>query len=129
IGIGAAGTPSEQRHVEADNRRVQDLRAIAWAIHSWRQRNGLNQPSLNQLGNPLPTSLSELVGKGINALQALDPETRKPYEYRVRAGRVYELCAAFSGPAETDQVPGTRFWNHGKGRTCFTLNASQAPAW
>lgn len=129
IGIGVAGTPSEQRHLEADNRRVQDLRAIAWAIYSGRQPNGLNQPSLNQSGNPLPTSLSELVGKGINASQALDPETKKPYEYRVRAGTVYELCATFSGPAETHQVPGAQFWNHGKGRTCFTLNASQPPVW
>src|SRR5207248_386803 len=99
-----------------------------WAIHSWRQRNSLNQPSLNQSGNPLPTSLSELLGKGINASQTLDPETKKSYEYRVRAGTVYELCGTFSGPAEIDQVPGTQFWNHRQGRTCFTLNASQAPA-
>jgi len=124
VGIGVAGTPSEQRHIEADRRRVQDLRAIASAVHSWRQRNGLNLPP-----SPLPAGLSELIGKGINLSQTLDPETKTAYEYHVSSGTSYELCAMFSGPEEADQVPGRQFWNHGKGRTCFTLDASLQPVW
>lgn len=132
IGFGVAGSPSEQRHIEADSRRVQDLRAIAWALHSWRERTALNQPPLNQpssnvSGNQLPASLSELVGKGINSSQTFDPETKTPFEYHVKVGTVYELCGTFSGPAEAGQVPASQFWDHGKGRTCFTLNASQPP--
>ncbi|MBV8812744.1 MAG: hypothetical protein JO033_29075 [Acidobacteriaceae bacterium] len=129
IGIGVAGTPSAQRRIEADSRRVQDLRAIAQAVQSWHQRAALNQPLSNQSGKQLPATLSELIGKGISQSQTLDPETKTPYEYRVRADMRYDLCATFSGAEESDQVPGTQFWHHGEGLTCFTLDPSQQPVW
>jgi len=124
VAMGVAGTPSQQRHVEADRRRVQDLAAIAFAVHSWRQHTGLNPPS-----SPLPASLSELIGKGINLSQTLDPETGTAYEYHIRSGTTYELCATFSAPEEAEQVPRMPFWDHGKGRNCLTLDASQQSVW
>lgn len=122
IGLGIAGTPAVQRRIEADHRRVQDLRAISQAIHFRYQRDGKS-------GEPLPATLSELAGKGIQPAQTSDPETGASYEYRVKSGTVYELCAVFSGPQEADQFRQTQFWYHEQGRTCFTLDASTPPAW
>ncbi len=122
IGLGIAGTPAVQRGMEADHRRIQDLRGITGAVHSWYQRSGKS-------AQPLPAALPELVGKGIARSQTEDPETGRPYEYRVKAGTVYELCAVFSGPQEEDQVRQTQFWYHAKGRTCFTLDGSTQPVW
>jgi len=118
IGLGVAGTPSAQRHVEADNHRVQDLRTIGWAMHNLQQRPG-------KLTEALPASLGELVGKGVTQAQIVDPETGKLYEYREKSGTLYELCAVFSGPQEA----ATQFWYHGKGRVCYSLDAAAAPAW
>jgi uncharacterized membrane protein YidH (DUF202 family) len=57
IGLGVAGTPSEQRHIEADMRRVQDLRSIASAIHLWHKRAEMGKSS-----PVLPASLGDLAG-------------------------------------------------------------------
>lgn len=67
IGLGVAGSPATQRHAEADNRRVQDLRLMAQR----RFNKAQNQPILR------------------------DPETGAPYEYRALEGTIYELCASF----------------------------------
>ncbi|HSU31088.1 MAG TPA: DUF5671 domain-containing protein [Bryobacteraceae bacterium] len=124
IGIGVAGTPYQQRHAEADRKRVQDLSGIADAVYSWHQRAALNRSLA-----PLPPSVAGLVGKGIYLSQTVDPETRVPYEYHLKSNSEYELCATFSDPEEVQLRPATQFWHHGKGRTCFTLDASQRPAW
>ena len=129
IGLGVAGTPSGQRSIEADNRRVQDLRAIASALHSWHSRAVSNQPEVSRSSKQLPGSVSELIGRGIDASQAVDPETKAAYEYRVRSDSTYELCATFSATSEEDRVHRTQFWYHGKGRSCFVLNASLTPGW
>jgi hypothetical protein len=122
IGLGVAGTPAVQRRIEADHRRVQDLRAIAVALHSWRQRAGAT-------AGPLPAAITELAGKGIQRSQTSDPETGRPYEYLVGSGSLYRLCAVFSSPQEEDQLRRTQFWYHDKGRTCFPLDASNQPPW
>ncbi|MDR3698447.1 MAG: DUF5671 domain-containing protein [Candidatus Sulfopaludibacter sp.] len=122
IGLGVAGTPAVQRGMQADHRRIQDLRAITWGVHAWYQRAGRS-------AEPLPASLPELVAKGISQSQTADPQTGRQYEYRVKTGTGYELCAAFSGRQEEDQVRQTQFWYHAKGRTCFTLDASTQPVW
>ena len=118
LGFGVAGTPAVQRHIEADQKRTQDLRGIASAIYYRRRQN--------QSFTPLPATIHELIGRGIQASESIDPETKNPYEYRVTSSSGYELCATFAGPEES---PRARFWHHGKGRACFTLDASQQPAW
>ena len=70
-----------------------------------------------------------LAGKGINSSQIVDPETKASYEYHVRSGSVYELCATLSDAEEPELGVATQFWHHGKGRTCFTMDASQPPVW
>jgi hypothetical protein len=129
IGLGVAGTPAEQRHMEADARRVQDLQSIANAIKLWHQRAkiGTSSPTL-------PLSLSDLAGKGVNPSQVnpsqiVDPESKIPYEYRATSNTAYELCASFAAAEEANRVRTTQFWHHGKGRTCFILDVSQPPVW
>jgi hypothetical protein len=124
VGLGVAGTPSEQRHIEADIKRLQDLRGIAAAINSWYTPAQFEKSSAL-----LPPTLTALAGKGLNPSQIVDPETNTAYEYRVKSGTTYELCAIFSAAGEENPGSVTHFWLHGKGRSCFILDASQAPFW
>jgi hypothetical protein len=124
MGIGVAGTPSAQRHMEADQRRVQDLRGIAYAVQSWHKRAESDKSFA-----PLPPSLVALESRGISFSRAVDPETNASYEYHVKSDTGYELCATFSGAHEPDPGAAAQFWYHGKGRTCFILDASRTPAW
>jgi hypothetical protein len=124
IGLGVAGSPSAQRHFEADAKRVQDLRTIASAINTWhgRAQRGSSPTSL-------PASLSDLSAGGFASLNAVDPESKVSYVYRPKAGSEYELCATFYAAEENNQFRATQFWSHGKGQTCFSLDASRPPAW
>ncbi len=107
-----AGTPGAQRHIEADSRRVTDLRQIASAVFVYQAQNG-----------SIPSSLSNpLIRRRLGANAATDPETGAPYEYRPRGAAKYQLCAAFRS-ASTDLAS---FWNHPAGRNCFDLDATQA---
>ena len=123
-GFGLAGTPSAQRLLEADKRRVQNLRTIASSIHTRFERLHTAQP-----GKPLPSSLGELASYGLNSAQSKDPQTQALYDYRPTAGSNYDLCATFSAASERDRVPMSEFWYHGRGTTCFTLDASAGPTW
>jgi hypothetical protein len=122
LGLGIAGVPSAQRRIEADNRRVQDLRRIADVLYARQSRAASGRPVV-------PLTLAALVGQGISPSQTADPETKIPYEYRVKSDTTYELCATFAGAEEPDSAPTTQFWHHGKGRTCFTLDVSRPPVW
>jgi hypothetical protein len=114
VGLGVVGTPGIQRRLQADLRRVENLQAISRAVY---QRVRL-------AGEPMPETDAQLVGKW----QDTDPETGKRYEYRVKSGTQYELCAVFDEPAEQNPYP-SQFWHHDRGRTCFTLDAKTSPAW
>ncbi len=124
IGLGVAGTPSTQRRLEADAKRVQDLRTIAYAINGWHRR-----AELQRLSTPLPASLNDLPGRGVVSSNIVDPESKVPYVYRPKEGTEYELCATFSAAEESSQLRSTQFWSHGKGENCFTLDASRPPIW
>ncbi|MBV9677404.1 MAG: hypothetical protein JO185_13790, partial [Acidobacteriaceae bacterium] len=67
VGLTVAGMPSAQRHIEADRRRVQNLRAIASAVYSWRGRSTPERSFAL-----LPPSPSALVGQGITSSQIVD---------------------------------------------------------
>jgi len=122
VGLGLAGTPSVQRRIEADGSRVENLRGIAYAVQSWHSHAITNHSS-----EPLPRSLSELAGKGVTALELSDPETKRPYEYRVQSDTAYQLCAVFSAADEPDEQHQSQFWNHRRGRTCFTVDVTENP--
>jgi len=127
IGLGVAGTPSAQRRLQADIKRVQDLRGIAFAVKAWRDHAGLaNSTPI------MPAALSAIQAKGaLSATQLADPETNAPYDYRVISGPRYELCASFSTRQPDGRYPGPEppFWHHDKGRECFLLDASKSVPW
>jgi Domain of unknown function (DUF5671) len=117
IGLGVAGTPSQQRRIEADRKRVEDLRNVAYAI---QRRHGQDPQAT------LPATLADLK---LPTPRLADPETNAPYEYRRGAGNSYELCANFSAESSADgarEYYPSNLWAHGKGRSCFALDASKA---
>jgi hypothetical protein len=109
FGLTTAGTPAIQRRIEADNRRVEDLRSLASRLS--------NMPTL-------PGSIATL------DWPRKDPETGKPYEYRLKNDHDYELCATFNtaGDASTHWSTGG-FWAHPKGHACFALEKSRPVPW
>lgn len=121
IGLAVAGTPGQQRQVEADTKRIEDLKSVATGIKVWH----LQTPNA-----PLPASLNQLARSGRFPLQRIsDPETHAAYEYHPRTGTTYELCANFSSNGAADQRSAgfyhSDFWLYGKGRTCFVLDATE----
>ncbi len=105
------GPPGHARLVALDQQRITDLDNIATEMHD---RFG---GTTGGLPNRLPHSL-----------EANDPATRRPYEFRKIDAKNYMLCARFSLAAESEaieqQSPFPRNWPHGAGRTCYTFNVS-----
>lgn len=112
LGLVATGTPSQQRHIEADNRRVQDLRLIAGGLSAM---------------TTLPISLSQAATLRPD-LRIVDPETGAPYGYIAKSAKEYELCTTFAGASDRSQY-GSTFWSHPKGRACFEFEIARPVPW
>jgi hypothetical protein len=111
LGFVRIGGPSAQRMLRADQKRIDDLYQLSQHIQN-RWGSG---------DRALPHDLGELSGVPIS-----DPVTRAPYEYRVKEGSQYELCAAFSAPSKNDNTTSTRDpWSHPAGRYCISLDAAR----
>lgn len=111
LGFVQIGGPGAQRLLRADEKRLEDLYQLHQQIEIRARSNG-NLP---------PHDLSELSGVAIS-----DPMTRAAYEYHVKEGSKYELCATFSAASRNDTVPSNRdAWSHPAGRHCFPLDATQ----
>lgn len=136
------GTPSSQRALRMDQKRIEDLQNIqSQVITYWQQRE------------KLPLAFSDLIDP-LNSWQVIprDPEFQKGlnYEYSKIADLEFSLCATFSQPipqgwqenggaypqpigmytkdASVSSVGGSmpvsfgaqnENWSHGAGRTCF----------
>lgn len=108
------GGPSNQRLVQADSKRVQNLVALAFQVNNkWTSSNHI-----------LPSSMDSPQANSLN-----DPLTHQPYEYHAESENEYELCATFDRDNRKDTpADQNTFWNHPKGHFCFTLDPSQPPA-
>lgn len=108
--IAVMGSPSRQRLMRLDERRVDDLDRIANAIQAYHAQHG-----------SVPASLAALAAEpGVRVPQ--DPESRQPYGYEVLGKTEYRLCAQFdTDTAEsTEPQPWLRpSWVHGRGKQCF----------
>ncbi|MGA7921451.1 MAG: DUF5671 domain-containing protein [Candidatus Acidiferrales bacterium] len=111
LGFWAIGAPKNQRTLRADAKRVQDLYQVSGQIRiHWNSR-----------AHTLPESVSQLPGVAL-----VDPITRTPYDYQVKDGSRYELCATFSQPSQQkDATSRPSIWAHPAGYHCFTLNAAE----
>jgi hypothetical protein len=127
-GLILVGPPDEVRKKRLDEVRVRDLRALTTAIANFRRTNGR-----------LPEDLSRLQQAVLGpAVRMSDPVSGEAYEYRISAmANNYDLCAVFEAEGRyeirpPDGVVGivasptliSPFWNHGRGRHCFTLGAT-----
>jgi hypothetical protein len=112
IGFQSLGTRQNQRDIQADARRNEDLRAIAQLMYG---------------PHPLPASLDDLPNKA--SLRLKDPVTGAAYEYHRKSDVEFELCATFVTSTPAAQYPwGNAFWMHPRGRHCYQL-ARNAPVY
>jgi uncharacterized protein DUF5671 len=114
LGFLSLGGPSNQRLVQADSRRVQNLVMLAFQVNNkWNSSNHV-----------LPSNL-----EGLSTSSIKDPVTHRPYEYHAQSANEYELCATFDRDNRKDAPSAENtFWNHSKGHFCFALDPSQPPA-
>ena len=123
-GLGYAlfltGTPGNQRDIRLDLDRVSHLGNISRNIDLYWE---LNQE--------LPEDLQQMSDPRYFIRRIDDPETGRPYEYRVLEDGNYELCAEFATDTaalnDRDRTFSERTWDHGAGSTCFSLEAQSKP--
>lgn len=127
-GLIVSGTPSQERARQFDNRRINDLQQLSQAIDQFWTRNAR-----------LPETLADMQNRREYYVPSVeDPRTKESYEYRVTAGKTYELCAGFESDASSESPQdmyarpyyakeGANFWSHGKGRVCYTIEAQNVP--
>ncbi len=114
-GLILVGPPARERIRRLDDRRVEDLRALARAVDVYWTRQ-----------KSLPASLEELTAEEDFARRTRDPETEALYEYRVLGDKEYELCAHFSRAMnERETLLQPDFWDHPSGRWCYQLEARE----
>ena len=140
VGLYLAGSPNKERARRFDQQRLNDLQSITYAVDFFYDNN-----------RRLPDSLSELATGSVKGQyyvsSIVDPESGVPYEYVVKGGADYDLCAIFALPS-TESDPSAPYparpvpagidsdgtskplmpvnpWEHPAGRHCFGLNAEQ----
>ena len=114
-------SPSKQRDRRIDERRTEQLDAIADAVDAWTREH-----------KRLPTSLAELSKQPGASLAIVDPVTGAPYDYQAVSERGYRVCARFA-TSTSDRGPGSnpiswneQHWMHPAGRHCFDRKAGQS---
>ena len=137
-GFAAVGSPSTQRAIRFDQRRVSDLSNLQWQVISYWQNKGSLPASLADLEDPIS-------GSGM----VKDPETEAPYGYVRKSATTFELCADFSrvsqdlaGRGDYGYGGGLMFptrsyypspdgeqWTHEAGNVCFerTIDPDRYP--
>jgi hypothetical protein len=105
-------SPSAQRKVALDQRRVQDLMQVSHAIDAW-----------SNVHDTLPPDLATVASERGSRLPVVDPVTGKPYGYEATGKGHYRLCADFqTDTADTGEpavfAPLSEWW-HGVGYHCF----------
>jgi hypothetical protein len=114
ISFAKFGSPADQRLVAFDDRRSEDLEAIARVIRNrWTAARG-EKPALPQTLRELPESAT---------LRLYDPVTGEPYRYAPQGGQRYELCGTFQTDTTGEPVPRRLFRRHPAGYHCFAVDA------
>jgi Domain of unknown function (DUF5671) len=113
-GFAVAGSPARARLARLDATRIANLDTIQDKIVGYWRNKAVLPTSLDQLTDPL---------SGFAAPR--DPESKRPYGYRVFNPTSFQLCANFSlsnfhVPSQSWPSQSGRFWNHSAGHVCFT---------
>jgi len=115
------GSPAAHRLSMSDERRSEDLVAIAAALQNrWKAVQADRAPAL-------PKSIAELPESA--SLRLNDPVTGKPYRYQPGEGMRYKLCATFDTRTSLPQVQRrrSRMFLHPAGNYCFDIDAPVGP--
>lgn len=118
VALLTLGSPSQQRQVRLDQRRVEDLQRIdRLAALYWRSHG------------TLPADLSTLASQPGQRLAITDPVDAAPYAYAVTGTRRFRLCAVFATDTahRAGPEPLGEEWNHGIGRHCFDRSVRPEP--
>jgi len=121
-GFFIIGTPAQARVARMDAQKVSDMQSIQWQIVNYYQQKQALPQTLDQLQDPIS-----------GYMIPNQPETNKPYEYKLRGGLSFELCADFGGVSTRQEglsmaEPaalrlkgdlGVGSWQHDKGNECF----------
>lgn len=105
----AIGSPSAQRDLRLDERRLDDIADLRTEVLVFWKRE-----------KALPTDLATLAASPGATVPTRDPVTGAPYEYAVVAPDRFRLCAVFA--TDTSERAGrSRGYqrDHGRGRHCF----------
>jgi len=115
------GSPSNQRKVNSDAQRINDLSSIQYEVVNFYQQKGVLPQNLDELKDPISGNFIPN-----------DPKTSATYDYSVKAPLTFELCATFetesgvspqnnalSAPKSLYYKGQTDNWNHAIGKTCF----------
>lgn len=120
-GLYALGSPTHQRLLRLDQKRVSDLSTLSIVIGVyWTEHKAL--PS------------------GLDALDSArrfstDPVSGSTYSYAITGSSSYRLCATFAVDSESEQSPAGSYymppqtairWDHPGGKHCFELSADAA---
>lgn len=123
-GLFLIGSPSSQRARAFDLQRVNDLQQITGVVSAYFDT-----------AQKLPDDLAALEKTPYFYASSLrDPNTKNPYEYRVKGETMFEVCAVFETdsslyPAKNTMPFGMReSWDHGAGPTCFERAVLKKPA-
>lgn len=106
------GSPSEQREIKLDARRVQDLQHLERAVQEYYA-----------VHQALPANFTKLAMQPGWELSSTDPVDGTAYVYETTGERSYRLCARFTTDTATTAPAGAAIepdqWNHAVGRQCF----------
>ena len=114
-------SPSKQRDRRIDERRTEQLDAIADAVDAWTREH-----------KRLPASLADLSTQPGASLAIVDSVTGTPYEYQAVSERGYRLCASFATSTSDRRVGNDTAswyesrWMHPAGRHCFDRKSGES---
>lgn len=123
-GFLIVGSPSEVRRRKIDDSRLSDLweiqNSVRWMVIEVAEGGKI------KLKRPLPKTLEEVAKYrepiGVyHGLDLNDPETGKPYRYKITGETQFQLCATFA--TSRDEKSRT-FWNHPAGQHCFLFDVT-----
>ncbi|OGK39548.1 hypothetical protein A3F34_02485 [Candidatus Roizmanbacteria bacterium RIFCSPHIGHO2_12_FULL_44_10] len=79
-GFVVVGSPQKSRDINLDRQRLQDISSLRYNIESYYRKQ-----------RSLPVSLDNVSNEEVKT----DPETKKPYEYKITSDTTFEICATF----------------------------------
>ncbi|MCY7355047.1 MAG: hypothetical protein LH470_08240 [Lysobacter sp.] len=111
VAMSRLGSPTAQRAMRLDEKRVHDLDHIVDVINKYAEKN-----------HSLPPTLDTLARQPGRTLSIADPDG-VPYIYQVTGDRTYRLCTVFATDTAKDPESGQAWtqeeWLHAAGRQCF----------